>query len=167
MPPRIWSDPYSLSMTLSCLKAGFMPGRPQRVQPLCGASASPKTSNSLTEILILLIKIIAGWLKEGWPILQPQKVGCRYQTSLRTMTTSSKPLFDSKWPVYTRYTISQMAINNVANTLTRDNDRTEDELTQILHSHRPSQLPKHFEIVPLPNGIVSWLFLLLLLLPVK
>ena len=65
--------------------------------------------------------------------------------------TSSKPLFDSKWPVYTRYTISQMAINNVANTLTRDNDRTEDELTQILHSHRPSQLPQHFEIVPLPR----------------
>jgi hypothetical protein len=44
-----------------------------------------------------------------------------------------------------------MAINNVANTLTRDNDRTEDELTQILRSHRPSQLPQHFEIDPLPR----------------
>ena len=81
--------------------------------------------------------------------------------------TSSKPPFDSKWPVYMRHTISQMAINNVVNTLSWDNDRTEDELTQILYSHRPSQLPQHFEIVPLLNGIVSWLSLLLLLLPIK
>jgi hypothetical protein len=60
-----------------------------------------------------------------------------------------------------------MAINNVANTLSRNNDRTEDKLTQILHSHCPSQLPQHFEIVLLPNGIIAWLSLLLLLLPVK
>ncbi len=59
------------------------------------------------------------------------------------------------------------ADNNVADVLSRDNDRTDDELTQILHSHCPSQLPQHFEIVPLPNEIVSWLTSLLLRLPVK
>jgi len=47
------------------------------------------------------------------------------------------------------------ADNNVADTLSRDNDRTDDELTQILRSHCSSQLPQHFEIVPLPNKIVS------------
>jgi hypothetical protein len=59
------------------------------------------------------------------------------------------------------------ADNNVANALSRDNDRTDEELTQILRLHCPSQLPQHFEIVPLPNEIVSWLTLLLLRLPVK
>ncbi len=56
--------------------------------------------------------------------------------------------------------------NKVTNALTQNN-RTNDELTQILCSHCPSQLPKHFKIVPLPNKIVSWLTLLLLRLPVK
>jgi len=62
----------------------------------------------------------------------------------------------------------------VADALSRDNDRTDEELTQILRFHCPSQLPQHFKIVPLPNEIVpllnkivSWLTLLLLRLPVK
>ena len=57
--------------------------------------------------------------------------------------------------------------NNVADAPSRDNDRTDSELTQILHSHCPSQLPQHFKTVPLPNKIVSRLTLLLLRLPVK
>ena len=59
------------------------------------------------------------------------------------------------------------ADNNVADALSRDNDRTDEELTQILRLHCPSQLPQHFKIVPLPNEIVSWLTSLLLRLPVK
>jgi len=59
------------------------------------------------------------------------------------------------------------ANNNVADALSRDNDRTEDELNQTLRSHCSSQLPKNFEIVPLPNEIVSWLTSLLLRLPAK
>jgi len=59
------------------------------------------------------------------------------------------------------------ADNNVADALSRDNDSTDDELTQILRSHCSSQPPQHFEIVPLPNKIVSWLTLLLLRLPAK
>ena len=58
------------------------------------------------------------------------------------------------------------ADNNVADALSRDNDRTDDELTLILRSHCP-QLPQHFKIVPLPNKIASWLTSLLLWLPVK
>ena len=56
---------------------------------------------------------------------------------------------------------------DIADALSRDNDRTDEELTQILRLHCPSQLPQHFEIVPLPNEIVSWLTSLLLRLPAK
>jgi hypothetical protein len=47
------------------------------------------------------------------------------------------------------------ADNNVADALSRDNVRTDNELTKILRSHCPSQLHQHFKIVPLPNKIVS------------
>jgi hypothetical protein len=57
--------------------------------------------------------------------------------------------------------------NNVADALSRDDDRSDDELTLILRSHCPSQVPPHFEIVPLPNEITSWLTSLLLRLPQK
>jgi hypothetical protein len=51
------------------------------------------------------------------------------------------------------------AKNNVANALSQDDDRSDKELTHILCSCCPSQLPQHFEIIPLP--------MLLLRLPVK
>jgi hypothetical protein len=57
--------------------------------------------------------------------------------------------------------------NQVANALSWDDDGTDKELTKILHSHCPSQVPEHFRIVPLPNKIALWLTLLLLRLPVK
>jgi hypothetical protein len=58
------------------------------------------------------------------------------------------------------------ADNQVTGALSRDDDRTDEELTKILRLHCPSQVPPHFKIVPLPNKIVSWLTSLLLrLLP--
>ena len=57
--------------------------------------------------------------------------------------------------------------NDVADALSRDDDRSDSELTHVLNTFVPSQLPQHFEIVPLPNEIVSWLTSLLLRLPVK
>ncbi len=57
--------------------------------------------------------------------------------------------------------------NNVANALSRDFDRSDHELTQILHDTCPSQLPQHFQIAPLPNKISLWLTSLLQKLPVK
>jgi hypothetical protein len=59
------------------------------------------------------------------------------------------------------------ADNHVANALSRDNNCMDEELTKILCSHCPSQVPEHFKIVPLPNKITLWLTLLLLWLPVK
>ena len=57
--------------------------------------------------------------------------------------------------------------NDVSDALSRDDDRSDDELTSILRSFVPLQVPSHFEIVPLPNEISSWLTLLLQKLPVK
>jgi hypothetical protein len=59
------------------------------------------------------------------------------------------------------------ADNNVVDTLSWDNDRADDGLTQILCSHCLSQLLQYFEIVLLPNKIISWLTSLLLRLPAK
>jgi len=57
--------------------------------------------------------------------------------------------------------------NQVADALSREFERTDTELTDILRSLFPSQLPQHFEIVPLPNEISSWLTSSLQKLPVK
>jgi len=57
--------------------------------------------------------------------------------------------------------------NNVADALSRDFDRSDSELISILRSSCPSQLPPHFQIVQLPNGINPWLTSSLLKLPVK
>jgi hypothetical protein len=47
--------------------------------------------------------------------------------------------------------------NQVADSLSRDFDRSDDELTEVLRTILPSQVPLDFKIVPLPNEIVSWL----------
>jgi hypothetical protein len=59
------------------------------------------------------------------------------------------------------------AKNMVADALSWDNDRSDEELINILCTHCPSQLPQHFKIVPLSSKITLWLTLLLLWLPVK
>jgi hypothetical protein len=48
-----------------------------------------------------------------------------------------------------------------------DFDCSDNKLTKILRKSCPSQLPQHFQIVPLPNKITSWLISLLQRLPVK
>ncbi len=58
-------------------------------------------------------------------------------------------------------------LNDVSDSLYRDNDRTNNELIKIYCTSCPSQVPSHFEIVPLPNKITSWLIALLRKLPVN
>jgi len=57
--------------------------------------------------------------------------------------------------------------NNVADALSRDWDRSDSELTNTLYFFVPTQMPKNFNIVPLPNEITSWVTSLLQRLPVK
>jgi hypothetical protein len=57
--------------------------------------------------------------------------------------------------------------NNIADSLSRDFDLDETEISKYLHLHYPSQLPPHLQVVPLPNEIESWLISLLLQLPMK
>ena len=58
-------------------------------------------------------------------------------------------------------------IERFSDSLSRDYDRSDKELTHILRTFVPSQVPEHFVIVQLPNEIVSWLTSLLQQLPVK
>lgn len=57
--------------------------------------------------------------------------------------------------------------NNIADSLSRDFDLDDAELSKYLHLHYPSQLPPHFQVVRIPSEIESWLTSLLLRLPVK
>ena len=50
--------------------------------------------------------------------------------------------------------------NIVADSLSRNDDQTDTELTFILRKFAPHQMPPHFEIAPLPSeiaSIIAWL----------
>ena len=57
--------------------------------------------------------------------------------------------------------------NVIANSLSWDDNRTDEELTNLFCTFCKSQILEHFEIQPLPNEIVSWLTALLLRLQEK
>ena len=57
--------------------------------------------------------------------------------------------------------------NVVADALSRDLDRTDSDLTDVLNRFVPEQLPQGFTIVPLPRKISSWVTSLLARLPAK
>jgi len=129
-----------------------------------------RTSNNLLEhtaaIITTWVDILAGRLKHD---------GCAL--SMTDSTTSagwlrkSNFIEDGESPIqagireYSQW--FRGVENNVADALSRDEDRSDNELTNIFRSHRPSQVPPHFKIVHLPNKIISWLTSLLLRLPQK
>lgn len=57
--------------------------------------------------------------------------------------------------------------NDVPDALSWDDDQNNETLTSISCSCIPEQVPEHFEIVPLPNKIVSSMISLLQRLPVN
>ena len=57
--------------------------------------------------------------------------------------------------------------NNIANSLSWDFDLNDAEISEYLHLHYPSQLPPHFQVVPVPSKIKSLLISLLQQLPEK
>ena len=57
--------------------------------------------------------------------------------------------------------------NVVADALSRDDNRDDETLTKIILSSCPEQVPPHFEIVPPPKEVVSWLTSVLQKLPVR
>jgi hypothetical protein len=57
--------------------------------------------------------------------------------------------------------------NPIADAISRKFEHSVKDLTQTLRSLFPSQLPKRFEIVTLPNRIVFWMISLLQRLPLK
>ncbi len=144
-------------------------------------------SNNLLEHLAAIItpcvNILTGWLKDG---------GCAL--SMTDNTTSEgwlkktnfiedgeEPIQATIWLEVAHHHATNYLLggiqeysqwfrgtdNNVADALSRDNDRSDDELTNILRTHCHSQLPQHFKNFLLLNKITSWLTLLLFWLPVK
>ena len=59
------------------------------------------------------------------------------------------------------------SMNDFSDAISRDDNRSDEELINIFRTFTPSQIPDHFKIVPLPSEISSWLTLLLQRLPVK
>jgi hypothetical protein len=57
--------------------------------------------------------------------------------------------------------------NNVTDALSQEWHRTNKNLTSVLGSLFPNQMPSHFEILPLPSKISCWLISLLQQLPVS
>lgn len=57
--------------------------------------------------------------------------------------------------------------NDVSDALSRDDDRSDEEITNLLYTYVPEQMPQHFEIAPLPNEILLWVTSLLQRLNVK
>jgi hypothetical protein len=57
--------------------------------------------------------------------------------------------------------------NQVSDAFSCDDDRSDKELTSVIKSFCPLQVPSHFEILQLRNEIISWLTALLLKLPVS
>ena len=58
-------------------------------------------------------------------------------------------------------------MNDVSDALSRDNNRSDNELINVFRSFTPSQISDHFKIVPLPREISSWMISLLQRLPMK
>ena len=58
-------------------------------------------------------------------------------------------------------------MNNVSGTISREDNRSDEELINIFLTFTPSQIPDHFKIVPLPREISSLLTSLLQRLPLK
>ena len=77
----------------------------------------------------------------------------------------AKRMLENKIKNYAQWFPGSM--NDVSDALSRDDDRSDEELINIFCSFTPSQIPDHFKIVPLPSKISSWLISLLQRLPVK
>ncbi len=57
--------------------------------------------------------------------------------------------------------------NDVADALSQERQRTNKNLTSILRSLFPNQMPDHFKILPIPRDISCWLISLLQQLPMS
>ena len=84
---------------------------------------------------------------------------------LEVPRSDAKRIMENKIKNYSEWFPGWM--NDVSDALSRDDDRSDNELINIFRSFTPSQIPDHFEIVLLPREISFWLISLLQRLPVK
>ena len=95
-------------------------------------------------------------ISEGW-----QKTSTRMKKSLSrpkllrvdVVTEDTTRRMENRVKNYTQWFPGNK--NDALYTLSRDDDRSDVDLTIILRLCVPSQVPNHFEIAPLPTDIVS------------
>jgi hypothetical protein len=111
-----------------------------------------------------------GWTRKSNFKIDPVDADCDFDPIEAEVRTDicrhfSELTLDRKFCHYTIWFKGEE--NDVSDALSRDDDRSDEELTHLLYSHVPEQMPEHFNIVPLPNEIVSWVTCQLQRLPVK
>ena len=75
---------------------------------------------------------------------------------LEVSRSDAKKIMENKIKDYSQWLPGWM--NDVSDALSRDDDRSGNELINIFRSFTPSHIPDHFEIVPLPREpqIICW-----------
>jgi hypothetical protein len=190
-------EPHRVPPADSRLSVGFLSFWPWRIfgQRLCLALRTPRRTSfqSINNLLKYIASILSPWidmlagrLNRGDCALSmtdsSTSAGWLRKTNFREIIGNDTDLIQSQVRMETARHHTTIFLeegikeysqwfpgkeNNVADALSRDFDHSACELTNILHKTCPSQLPKHFQIAPLPNEISSWLTALLLKLPVQ
>ena len=95
-------------------------------------------------------------------------LGWLYKASFHPATQSSHDkvarkfahfMIKNKFSIYSEYIKGEH--NNVADTLSRNFDLNTHELTSLLYDSFPKQMPKDFNIIDIPEDIVSWILSIL------
>ena len=105
-----------------------------------------------------------GWLRKS-NFKEVRENPIQATIRLEVSRSGAKRIMENKIKNYSQWFRSW--INDVSDALSWDDDRKDNELINIFRSFTPSKIPDHFEIVPLPKEISSWLISLLQRLPVK
>ena len=105
-----------------------------------------------------------GWLRKS-NLKEDGESPIQATIRLEVSRSDAKRIMENKTKNYSQWFRGWM--NDVSDALSRDDDRSDNELINIFLSFTPSQIPDHFKIVPLPREISSWLISLLQRLPVK
>ena len=77
-----------------------------------------------------------------------EKIPIQVTFRLEVSRSDAKRVMENKIKNYSQWFPGWM--NDVSDALSRDDDRSDDEIINIFRSFTHSQIPDHFEIVPLP-----------------
>ncbi len=105
-----------------------------------------------------------GWMRKS-NFVEPNEHPVQAKTRVNAARKYASIFMDADIKGYSQWFEGKR--NNVAYALSRDWHLGDDELTSLLRSHFPEQMPESFRISPPPKEISSWLTSLLQQLPVS